>query len=383
MAEKAAKTKTTATPRTKVSEICDALESLAPTRLAQAWDNVGLLAGDRNASARAALLCIDLTPAVVDEALEKPVQFIMAYHPPIFKPISRLTVPSNDTDEAVFRCIAGGIAVYSTHTALDAAHGGTNDTIAALCNLAHTEPLEYHDDETGGQCKIVVFVPGQDLEKVAEAMFRVGAGWIGDYQRCSFRLLGTGTFCGGDTTKPTVGQAGRFERVKEVRLEAIAPRSAVSEVIKAIRSAHPYEEPAFDVYPLLAAPEDGIGRVGQLPEPTPVGTLARKLKDRTKAASVQVVGDPAHQVSRAIICVGAAGSLPFKIGLKPTDVIITGEIRHHDALRIERVGCSAIALGHWASERPVLAPLAERLGEKLKKLNIIVSKADRDPFTPI
>lgn len=384
MAKKVGRSKkTAASARTELSDVCDALEALAPIHLAQDWDNVGLLAGDRKAPVRSAMLCIDLTSAVVDEAIEKRVQLLVCYHPPIFKPISRLTVPSEGAEQGVFRCIAAGIALYATHTALDAAEGGTNDVIARLCGVTETEPLEYQWPAEDAQCKIVVFVPGQHLEKVAEAMFGAGAGWIGDYERCSFRLLGTGTFRGTDSTCPVIGEAGRFERVKEVRLEAIAPRSAVPAIISAIRRAHPYEEPAFDVYPLVGEPQRGIGRCGRLPRQTPLAALARKLKSLTGAACVQIVGEMEHAISRIVVCVGAAGSLPFAANPGPGDVIITGELRHHDALTIKRHGCAAIALGHWASERPVLQPFAERLSGRVKRLRALISDADRDPFAPV
>ncbi|MFQ5459124.1 MAG: Nif3-like dinuclear metal center hexameric protein, partial [Myxococcota bacterium] len=168
--------------RVRVSEVCDALEALAPLRLAQDWDNVGLLAGDREATVRRVLLCIDLTGAVVAEAEAGRVEMVVAYHPPLFKPIGRLTVPSDDTSGLMFRCVRAGVAVYSPHTALDAAAGGTNDRIAGLCGISKTQPLEYASGGSCGGCKIVVFVPAADADGVAAAMFEAGAGGIGEYE---------------------------------------------------------------------------------------------------------------------------------------------------------------------------------------------------------
>lgn len=366
--------------RWSVADFCATMESIAPTALAQSWDNVGLLAGDRQGPVDHVLTCIDLTPAVLQEALREKTDVILAYHPPILKPVSSLCADGTGTEAVVFQCIRNGIAVYSVHTALDAADGGTNDTVASLCGIENTEPLEYVDDPAIEVCKLVVFVPPNVIEKVSDAMFSAGAGNIGDYSRCSYRTSGQGTFFGGEATQPTIGEPGRMEYVEEIRLETVVPLTVLPAVLTAVVRAHPYEEPAFDVYPLRPAPVRGIGRIGRLPRPVHLASLARKLKRATDAFHVQIVGPPDRVVDRAVIVVGAAGSLPFRTPLALNDVIITGEIRHHDALTVQRYGCSAIALGHWTSERPVLAPLAQRLQGELPGVKVTISQSDEDPF---
>ena len=377
-----------------VGQVCAALEQLAPLKLAQSWDNVGLLAGDTQATVRRVLLCIDLTAAVVAEARRRRAQLVMAYHPPIFKPISRLVAQARGAtgglpasaktgpagpEADVCRCLMAGIAIYSMHTALDAAEGGTNDVLAQLCGVTETEPIEYVQ-VAEPLCKVVVFVPGDAADRVAQAIFAAGAGRIGEYSRCSYWLAGEGTFCGSALSHPAIGRAGQFERVAEVRIESVAPRSAMAAITAAIRASHPYEEPAFDFYPLEAPMVRGIGRVGPLPQTTTLGTLARRLAGKIANSAVQIVGPAQADCRRAIICVGAAGRLPLAVKPGPGDVIVTGEIRHHDALTILRHGASAIALGHWASERPALTPLARRLGELVPKVQVEVAQADRDPF---
>jgi dinuclear metal center YbgI/SA1388 family protein len=370
-------------PVMTVADICRLLESIAPPALAQSWDNVGLLAGDLNAKVGRLMLCIDLTPGVVDEAVEKNIDLIMAYHPPIFKPISSLRVPSCGTDEAVFHCISRGIAIYSMHTALDAAPGGSNDVLAGLCGIKSSQPIEPVEGPGGKEYKLVVFVPPAETDKVAEAMFEAGAGRIGDYSHCSFRLPGQGTFWGGETTSPTIGRAGRLERVDEIRLEAVMPERDLPSVISAMLRAHSYEEPAYDIYPLRARPAHGIGRYGPLQKATTLLGLAGKLKRATGAAGVQIVGLPDQRIERAVVAVGAAGSLLFSPDPGPQDVIVTGEIRHHDALNMKRLGCSAIALGHWASERPCLRVVLKRIKAKHPDLKLHVSQEDADPFCPV
>jgi len=363
------------------------MEGIAPTALAQDWDNVGLLAGGPAAPVRRVLLCIDLAPAVVAEAVKKRANLVLAYHPPIFKPIKSLRADSRGTDAVVFECIRRGIAIYSTHTALDAADGGTNDVLASLCGIEQTEPLEYVDDPSGisdgPKFKLAVFVPAGEVERVAEAMFEAGAGRIGDYTKCAFRTAGHGSFFGSESTKPTLGRKGRLEFVDEVRLETIVPGRVLPDVIRAMLRTHSYEEPAFDIYPLKTPPARGIGRVGNLPRPVTLGSLAGKLKRATGAACVQLVGPRGRKVERAAIVAGSAGDLPFRVKLSAADVIVTGEIRHHDALTIQRSGAAAIALGHWASEKPVLRVLAQRLVALLPSVRVGESRVDADPLAAV
>lgn len=364
-----------------IADAARVLESIAPTSLAQSWDNVGLLVGDRAAHCRRVLLCIDLTPAVLTEGTRWRCNLVVAYHPPLFQPVTRVLAASKGTDAIVHRAIAAGIAIYSPHTALDAADGGTNDIMAGFCSLTDVEPFEYLAGPRH-EAKVVTFVPRPQLEELSAAMFAAGAGRIGDYAQCSFRLEGTGTFFGTESTHPRVGRKGHLEQVDEVRVEMVAPTARLPEVIAALRRVHPYEEPAIDVYPLTPEPVRGIGRVGRLPTGTTLGKLARQLKKATGSRVMTIVGAPATKIRRAAVCVGAAGRLPLE---KPrsadSDAIVTGEIRHHDALTLLRYGRCAIALGHWESERPALKPLAARLHQELPSVKVLLSRADAPPFT--
>jgi dinuclear metal center YbgI/SA1388 family protein len=361
-----------------------ALKAIAPPVLAQSWDNVGLLVGDTSRPCRRVLLTIDLTQAVAAEAVSLRRDLVVCYHPPIFKPITRLLAQGDDAHPALWRVTSAGMGVYAMHTALDAADGGTNDLIAELCKLRDVRP--FADTPTRpAECKVVVFVPAENLDAVGEAMFAAGAGWIGDYHHCSYRLHGEGTFFGTDETNPAVGRAGRLETAPEVRLEAICPGGRVGDVVRAIRATHPYEEPAFDVYPLAGVPQPvGIGRVGELPRPTSIATLARRLGRQVPGARIEIVGEGSRQVRSVAICVGAAGRLPLEFARsRDAQVLITGEVRHHDAMLFARRGMAVITLGHWASERPALARVADRLQQMLFGLGVVISKADADPLRRI
>lgn len=369
-----------------MGDLCSAMEQIAPLHAAADWDNVGLVAGAASWPVSRILLTIDLTAAVLDEACCGKCDAIVCYHPPIYKPVKSLVADRGSPAGLAAEALSCRIAVYSPHTALDAAPGGTNDALAALCGLMETEPLESVAN-LAAQSKLVVFVPERHVEEVAEAAFRVGGGVIGNYTQCSFRQAGHGTFFGSETTQPAVGQKGQFERVEEIRLELVFPTDRLREIVSAVRKAHPYEEPAYDIYSLQATPisDLGQGRVGRFPKAARLGDLAALLKGQTQAANVSIIGNARAVIRRGFVCAGAAGSLPLEARERPSheDVVVTGEIRHHDALWYERCGSAAIVLGHWASERPVLAPLSARLKQALPGVEAIVSRRDRDPFSVV
>ncbi len=373
--------------RQDIASLCEAMEQIAPTWAAAEWDNVGLLAGARHWPLGRVLLTIDLTPSVLDEAIRGRCDAIVTYHPPIFRPVKRMIADRRQTEGLAAEAFTQRIAVYSPHTALDCAPGGTNDVLAGFAGLEEVRPFEAAA-LSERSCKLVVFVPAEHVERVAESVFSAGAGRIGAYEKCSYRLDGVGTFFGSESTAPVVGRKGRLERVNEVRLEVLFPRTRLAAVTMAVRRSHPYEEPAFDVYPLegLSDGKTGQGRVGRFTKIVTLGVLARRLATTTRAPCAMRIGRAGARLRRGYVCVGAAGSLPFEIpgeSLGSGDVVITGEIRHHDALRYERCGAAAIALGHSVSERPVLMPLASKLRTLLPGVAVVVSRADRDPFEAV
>ncbi|MCB9852986.1 MAG: Nif3-like dinuclear metal center hexameric protein [Phycisphaerales bacterium] len=371
----------------RVRDVCAAMECIAPTWLAADWDNVGLLVGSEDWPAKRILLTIDLTPEVATEAIEKKTDVVIAYHPPIFRAVKQMRPDLSQQDGIAAEMLARRIAVYSPHTAIDAAEEGTNVTLARLAGIASARPFNSAVNPSRN-CKLVTFVPADAAERVSDAIFAAGAGRIGDYSKCSFCLDGSGTFFGADSTNPAVGEKGRLERVAEIRIETIVPMRRLSDVTVALRRAHPYEEPAFDLYPLTGEPlaSLGQGRVGAFDKPVRLGELARQLAKRVGAKAPAIVGKPSAIVRRGFVCVGAAGSLPFEASTGPCgpgDVVITGEIRHHDALRYERSGAGAIALGHSTSERPILKPLGMLLKKHLAGATIDISRKDRDPLQAI
>jgi dinuclear metal center YbgI/SA1388 family protein len=362
-----------------VAAIVEYLEQFAPINLAEDWDNVGLLLGDRDAPVQRIMTCLTVTPDSASEAVAAGVQLVVTHHPILFRPIKRLTTATPE-GRMLLSLLRGGVAVYSPHTSFDNTAGGINEMLAQRLELMETNALRRHP--AAQRFKIVVFVPEVDLGRVSEAMFAAGAGHIGQYSQCSFRLAGTGTFFGSDATQPTVGQKGRREEVGEWRLEVICPEAHLQPVLQALRRAHSYEEPAFDVYPLWRAPTAcGSGRTGRLPTPVPLAELARRVQVILKAGAVQLVGDPHRRVERLAVVCGAGGGFLADAVRAKVDAFLTGEMRFHDYLAAQSQGLALVLPGHYATERFGIEELAIRLQAQWPGLKVWAAQTERDPVS--
>ena len=365
----------------KLKELTGVLDEIAPLSLAEEWDNVGLLAGDPDQTIKRILLTIDLTAAVLAEARAGKTDLILAYHPPIFSPIKKI-VAGKGTSPLLYETVRAGIAVYAFHTALDVVKGGINDLLADIVGIQDAAPLQPAKTQTGKLCKLVVYLPEGDLEKVSHAIFTAGVGHIGNYRKCSFRTGGTGTFQGDAETSPTIGKPNQFTETPELRLETILPVEILGQVAAAMLDAHSYEEVAYDVFPILSAPAGtGIGRVGNLKTPISVPHLVERIKKSLKIKTAGLIGPPRGQVKRAAVGAGSCGSLLQQVIVQECDFYLTGELKHHFALELAHAGVTTLCVGHWHSERPILAPLAKNLRSRCPNLHIKTSSKDRDPFT--
>ena len=356
-------------------ELATALDRIAPVRYAETWDNVGLLAGDLAQSVARVLLTIDYTAAVAAEAQAEGCDMVIAYHPPIFSAIKRVTGLVHDA-------IRRGVAIYSPHTALDVADGGTNDMLADAVGLGTRRPLRPAQADAATFHKLVTFVPPDSVEAVASALERAGAGRVGNYGGCSFRSTGIGTFTGDADTNPTIGTPGVPETVAEVRLEMACPTGAMGEVVAALRAAHPYEEPAFDLLVEAAPPPGrGMGRVGRLAEATTASVVVDRVKAALSLDHLLVAGDLDRTVTTAAVCAGACGELLDDAIAAGVELYLTGEMRHHDALRAVAAGLTVLCTLHSNSERAVLRRLRDRLERAAPGPAYLLSRADRDPFS--
>ena len=362
-----------------ITEVIAFLQDFAPRELAADWDNVGLLLGDSSGPVERIMTCLTVTDDVVAEAVAEKAQLAVSHHPILFRPIQRMI--SDDPEGNRLLCLArSGVAVYSPHTAFDNCQGGINDMLARRLGLGEIAPLR--NGQGPRQCKIVVFVPESDLERVADAMFSAGAGHIGEYSQCSFRLAGTGTFFGSEAANPTIGEKGRREQVSEWRLEAICPESLMEPVVAAMRKAHSYEEPAYDLYPLRSAKGPvGVGRIGKLARPTSLGELASLVKSKLPANYVHVIGELGRIVERVAIACGAGGEFLADAAQARADVFLAGELRFHDMLAAQSRGLPLMLPGHYATERCGIEELAGLLQKRFPTLQIWPSRKERDPIS--
>ena len=354
-----------------VAVLLEALNELAPFQLAESWDNIGLLLGDKTAKVERIGLALDVTPQVLAQAKQKKIDCLITHHPLLFEAQKRFT---GDLwpDKAVLELARQNITLIAMHTNLDKADGGVNDCLAAKLQLQRVRPLI---EERVGMRKLVVFVPKTHAEQVAQAVTDAGAGQLGCYRDCTFRQEGIGVFRPIDGAHPYIGTSGELSRVPELRIETIMPAAATDKVIAAMLAAHPYEEPAYDVYDLLTEfKQPGLGRVGEWEEALSMQQAAALVK---RLLSVQTVRftDDGRLVKRVALC-GGSGSDLWRIAQNANaDLLITADCKYHEAQRACLSHINLIDLGHDDSERPVLEQLALRLKNRLPKrsnMDIIV-----------
>lgn len=333
--------------------VSDALGMLAGAvswRRAAGWDPVGLQVGDPDAPVSKVGVCHDVTAGVLDAASHAEVDLVIAYHPLLFDGTHRFVAGSGPAGLA-HRAARLGIAVGVVHTAFDVAPGGTADAMAVALGLGDVR--SFGPMWGTESIKVVTFVPSDDAEAVAAAMADVGAGVIGGYTGCSFRSEGIGGFVAGSGTTPTVGAQGGRTEVREIRLEMVASATIVDAVIAQLVAAHPYEEPAYDVYERRG--EAGfVGRIG-----TWVGSLAelREAVATSMGGSIRTTGQPDTSIARVAVVPGSGASLIGAARSAGADALVTGDVKHHDARRAEASGISIIDPGHAATERPGLERL--------------------------
>ena len=364
-----------------VREIIEAILDRAPACLAEEWDNIGLQVGDPEAPVSRVLLAVDVTPRTVVAAAASGAQLLLAHHPLILTPLKQ--VAADDAVGALVRqAIEAGVAIVSMHTNLDVAPGGLCDLLAAALGLTATRPLL---PVTGRAVKLVVFVPPTHLEEVREAMSRAGAGRIGNYEECAFVSHGTGSYRPLPGAKPFAGRPGRLEFAEEVRLEMLAAKSLLPPVISAMQAAHPYEEVAYDIYPLDSVfPAAGFGRLGRLPAPSSLEDFSLRAKKALSVGSARLLGDGKSSVEMVAVTSGSGGSLIAPAHRAGAQLLVASDINHHQRLLAEQLGLAILDLGHLATERLAVdffrQTLAARFGDALDSL---AAEEGAEPFHAI
>jgi len=363
--------------------ILDCLNASYPLAWAAAGDRVGLQVGDPAAPVDALLVALEASPAVVAEAGSRGAQALLTHHPLIYQPLTEVR-----EDGPFGRLLAGilraGLALVACHTNLDVAPEGLNDYLAGLLELAHAAVLA----ETGRDrwFKLTVFTPLGYEDRVRQALFdepRVGV--IGRYSHCSFTARGQGTYLPLAGARPFRGEVDRLSRAEEARLEVLVPESRLEAVVARMQAAHPYEEVAYDLYPLanpgLAL---GFGRIGDWPEPRPFGEVIARVKEIFGVERVRVWGHPPERVGRLAVCGGSGGELIAAARTQGAQVYLTGEVRHHQAVPGDLEGFAILEVGHFASEVVFMPEWARRLEQLFaaRALAVQVQAAERQtaPF---
>ena len=367
-------------------DVVAALDHLYDPARAEPWDAVGLVCGDPGAEVRRILLAVDPVSVVADEALQWGADLLVTHHPLFLRPVHGVAA-TTPKGRVVHRLLAGGVALHVAHTNADSAEPGVSDALAAALGLLDLRPLEPRP--AAPVDKLVVFVPEPHAERVLDAVTAAGAGRIGAYDRCAWTVVGTGTFRPGPGTSPTIGSVGAVERVTEARVETVLPRAARPAVVAALLAAHPYEEPAYDVYELAGEPgRTGIGRIGRLDRPEPLRAFADRVARSLPATSggVRTAGDPDAPVHTVAVCGGAGDSLLGAARAAGVDAYVTADLRHHPVSESREDGRPALVdVAHWASEWPWLADAAGRLEDVLSDAGTTVetrvSTTPTDPWT--
>lgn len=365
-----------------VGQILDIVEKQAPAALAYSWDKVGLLIGSLGQQVSRLVVALEASPEVLQGAVTVGAQMVLSHHPLLFKPLERFC-PDNPLERAICYAIKHDLAVAAAHTNLDAARDGLNAYLAQLLGLTETEPLEV--TRTEALLKLIVFVPVGYEDQVREALCGVGAGVIGLYSHCSFLAKGLGTYKPLLGARPWQGGVQELNRASESRLEVLLPEPLLGSALQQLRTAHPYEEVAYDLYPLKNRGQAlGIGRVGQWPEPRPFGQVVDELKQIFRTPRIKIAGRPPAAVKRVALCGGSGGELIPLARQKGADIFITGDLRYHQAVPWIQENMALLDLGHYATEVVFMPEWGRRLEADLASaslpVEVIPDSWGEDPF---
>ena len=369
-----------------LADLRGVLDAWFDPRWAEPWDAVGLVCGDPDEDVTRVLLAVDPVPATVAEAVERSAQLLITHHPLLLTGVHG--VPADDPKGAlVHRMIRNGVAHFVAHTNADVADPGVSDALARRLGLHEFTALDVqYDDDVA---KLVVFVPQDSADALVDAMASAGAGTIGDYERCAWTVDGIGTFRPLDGAHPAIGTVGRTEVLGETRVEMIVPTARRGAVVSAMRAAHPYEEPAFDLLAQVPVPtRRGTGRVGTLAGPTSLREFTAHAAAVLPATAwgVRAAGDPDRIVQTVAVSGGAGGSLAGVARRRGADVLLTADLKHHPTVEeVSERGVNGIALidaAHWATESPWLDEVAVRLRDHFgTSVDVSVSTQVTDPWT--
>ncbi len=365
----------------KIQDITSLLEKLAPPSLQEDYDNAGLLTGSKDWQCSGIIVSLDATEAVVQEAIEKKCNLIVAHHPIIFKGLKKIN-GKNYVEQTIITAIKNDIAIYAIHTNLDNVMHGVNGKIADMLGLVNTTILS---PKNALLQKLAVFVPQDHKEKILEALFRSGAGNIGNYSECSFTVSGTGSFKAGDNTKPFVGNIGERHYENEVKIEVVFPAWLQQTIVKAMLNVHPYEEVAYDIYQLdNTFNQIGAGIVGELEKSMDEIAFLQILNNIFKTPCIKHSAFTGKQIKKVALCGGSGSFLTGTAKAAGADVYISSDIKYHEFFDAD--GRLLLAdIGHYESEQFTIDLLFDILRENFPNFAVLKTGVNTNPvhyFTP-
>lgn len=345
-------------------EVFKYLEEWAPKEIAWQNDNVGLQVGHTNKKIKNILISLELTEEVFKYAVKKNCNLIITHHPLIFHQIKNLNLNANSNSKLIEQLIKHEITLYSAHTNLDFAKNGVSFQLAKVLGLKN---ISFLKNLESNQFKLIVFVPEKDLEKVAAAIFNAGGGIIGEYSNCSYRSKGEGTFKGSEVSNPAVGIKGVYEKVSEVKLEVLVDFWKINEVLRSMLLAHPYEEPAYDIYPLKNKNVNfGVGAIGNFEKPLTATELMNLVSKKLANKQIKFVQGASRKIRKVAVCGGSGSDLLEEAINKNADALITADIKYH-TFHAAFKKIWLIDAGHYETEKPILDILKKKLTEVLQE----------------
>ncbi len=360
----------------QLRELTAYIESIAPPTLQESYDNSGLLIGSPDINIKGVLISLDLTESIIDEAIEKNANVIITHHPIIFRGLKRIN-GNNYVERCVIKAIKNDIAIYSAHTNLDNIINGVNGKIAEKLDLQNTSVLKPLQNTL---LKLITYVPTEYADTFREAIFKAGAGQIGNYDSCSYNTAGIGTFRPQADSNPFVGTIGELHKENEVKIETIFPYYLQSKIIKTIYANHPYEEPAYDIYALQNSNNQiGAGIIGMLKTPVDSKEFLEKLKSIFNVSVVRHTEIHKPTIQKVALCGGSGSFLLSQAKSHKADIFISGDFKYHDFFDAENSIIIA-DIGHYESEQFTKNIFYELITKKFSTFACSISKINTNPI---
>lgn len=365
-----------------IGDIIKAMETIAPSRLAEEWDNVGLQIGQGDQPVRTVWVALDPTPGVVADACKNSVDLLITHHPLIFQPLRSIQFDRPE-GAVIQKAVKAQLAIFSAHTNFDNVNNGLNDVLSRRIGLSDLNVLR--NQNKTGVYKLVLYVPESYEQHILNALFETNAGKIGSYTNCSFRVNGKGTFKPEPSSKPFSGEMGKISHVDEVRIETVVEKDDLVGVVEHVRKNHPYETMAYDIYPLDTMEQrQGTGRIGILDNTVSLFAFATSIKEKLGLNSLKIAGNRDLAVKTVAVCTGSGSSLVNDFIASKAQVYVSGDLGYHAARTIEAASRGLIDIGHFASEHLIVDTLTDQLKKVLSEIGIHVKvqayRLEKDPF---